>query len=164
MSFLNSMDISASGLTAQRKRLDIIAENVANVDTTRTEKGGAYRRKLVVFEDNAGNYTFREHFRRATNLRNDVFQRADLGSHKKVRGTYKPGVKVKEIIEDQSELKLEYNPEHPDADEYGYVERPNVNMLEETIDSMSATRSYQANLTVLNAIKLMSQKAIEIGK
>ncbi len=156
MSFLNSMNISASALTAQKQRLDIIAENVSNIDTTRTEAGGPYRRKMVVFEDKAGDVSFKD------SLDNAIIQRDANG--KIVRRDYSPGVRVNDIVEDQSELKTEYNPEHPDADENGYVRLPNVNMLEETIDSLSATRSYQANVTVLNAIKLMAQKALEIGR
>ncbi len=156
MAFLNSMNISASGLTAQRQRLDIISENIANIDTTRTEAGGPYRRKMVVFEDKAGDVPFKDA------LRNAIVQRGPDG--KLLRRTYSPGVRVSNIIEDEAPFKLEYNPEHPDADENGYVRRPNVNMLEETIDSISATRSYQANVTVLNAVKAMATKALEIGK
>ncbi|MFV0517519.1 MAG: flagellar basal body rod protein FlgC [Aminipila sp.] len=156
MSFLSSMNISASALTAQRQRLDIISENVSNVDTTRTEAGGPYRRKMVVFEDKAGDVSFKD------SLQNAVIQRD--GNGRIVRRDYAPGVRVSDIIEDQSEFKTQYNPSHPDADENGYVRLPNVDMLEETIDSMSATRSYQANVTVLNAVKLMAQKALEIGK
>ncbi|QIB68368.1 flagellar basal body rod protein FlgC [Aminipila butyrica] len=156
MSFLNSLNISASALTAQRQRLDIISENVANIDTTRTEAGGAYRRKLVVLEDKAGDLSFKDSLNRAV-VEKDANGRL-------VRQDYSPGVRVSAIVEDQSALKTEYNPQHPDADADGYVQRPNVNMLEETIDSMSASRSYQANVVVLNAVKLMAQKALEIGK
>ncbi|QAT41989.1 flagellar basal body rod protein FlgC [Aminipila luticellarii] len=156
MSFLNSMNISASALTAQRQRLDIISENVANIDTTRTEAGGPYRRKMVVFEDKAGDVSFKDSLNQA------ILEKDEDG--KMIRRDYSPGVRVSGIIEDQSDFKTEYNPEHPDADANGYVRLPNVNMLEETIDSMAATRSYQANVTVLNAVKMMAQKALEIGK
>lgn len=156
LSFLSSMNISASALTAQRQRLDVISENVSNIDTTRTEAGGPYRRKMVVFEDKAGDVSFKD------SLNNAIIERGANG--RVVRRDYAPGVRVNDIVEDQSEFKTEYNPGHPDADENGYVKLPNVNMLEESIDSMSATRSYQANVTVLNAVKLMAQKALEIGK
>ncbi|QHI71980.1 flagellar basal body rod protein FlgC [Aminipila terrae] len=156
MSFLNSMNISASALTAQRQRLDIISENVANIDTTRTEAGGPYRRKMVVFEDKAGDVSFKD------SLNNAILEKDSSG--RMVRRDYSPGVRVSNIVQDQSDFKTEYNPENPDADQNGYVKLPNVNMLEETIDSMSATRSYQANVTVLNAVKLMAQKALDIGK
>ena len=155
MSFLSSMDISASALTAQRQRLDIISENISNVDTTRTEAGGPYRRKTVVFEAKVGDVSFKDSL-------NDAIERKKNGD-RTVRTTT-PGVRVAAIVEDQSALKTEYNPEHPDADENGYVQLPNVNMLEEMIDSMSATRSYQANVTVLNAVKSMASKALEIGR
>lgn len=157
MSFLSSMNICASALTAQRQRLDIISENVSNIDTTRTENGeGPYRRKLVVFEDKAGDVSFKD------SLNNAVLQRNENG--RMVRRDTLPGVRVSAIIEDENEFKTEYNPEHPDADADGYLRLPNVNILEETIDSMSASRSYQANVTALNAVKLMAQQALEIGR
>lgn len=149
MSFLNSFDISASGMSAQRIRMDIAAENIANVETTRTEAGGAYQRKDVVFES-FGNGSFREALRSAQAGRGFRGQRA--------------GVRVSGIITDDREMKRVYNPNHPDADELGYVSYPNVDILKETVDSMSATRSYEANVTALNAMKAMAQKALEIGK
>ena len=148
MSFLSSFDISASGLTAERQRLDIAAENLSNTNTTRTESGGPYRRKMVVLQEIGDNTTFRSHLARASRL-----QRTNQG-----------GVRVAEIVEDQRDLIPVYNPEHPDADENGYVQMPNVDWVKETIDGMSATRSYEANITAFNAIKLMAQKALEIGK
>ena len=148
MSFLNSFDISASGLTAQRQRLDVASENIANWNTTRTESGGTYRRKMVVLQEIGDNSSFRSHLAKASQLQNGN------------RG----GVRVAEIVEDQRDLIPVYNPEHPDADEDGYVQMPNVDWVKETIDGMSATRSYEANITAFNAIKLMAQKALEIGK
>ncbi len=145
MSFLSAFNICASGLTAQRKRLDVASENIANIETTRTESGNPYRRKMVVLEEIGDNTTFRSHLARASRL-----QRTNQG-----------GVRVAEIVED---LIPVYNPEHPDADEDGYVQMPNVDWVKETIDGMSATRSYEANITAFNAIKLMAQKALEIGK
>lgn len=146
MAFLNSLNISASGMTAQRLRLDIASENIANIDTTRTEAGGAYKRKMVVFQSIDEQNSFKRSLSKAI----------DDGAKK--------GVQVTEIIEDQRPSKLVYNPEHPDADISGYVEMPNVDLLKETIDSMSATRSYEANITSFNAMKLMATKALEIGK
>lgn len=150
MAFLSSFDICASGLSAQRLRMDIAAENVSNIDTTRTEAGGAYRRKLVVFESYGSTSSFREAMRNA--------------AQGKGINTRACGVRVADIVEDDREMKMVYNPEHPDADESGFVEMPNVDLLKETVDSMSATRSYDANVTALNAMKLMAQKALEIGK
>ena len=152
MAFLSSFDICASGLSAQRLRMDIAAENIANIDTTRTQGGGSYRRKDVVFES-FGSTSFRESLRNASLGR---------GYTSTVQGGN--GVRVADIIEDDREMKRVYNPEHPDADADGYVNLPNVDLLKETVDSMSATRSYEANITAFNAMKLMAQKALEIGK
>ncbi len=147
MSFLSSFDISASGMTAQRQRLDVASENISNIETTRTESGGPYRRKLVVLEEKPST-SFRSEF--YSRLRKSVSE--------------KGGVQVAEIIEDQRDLNPVYNPEHPDANEDGYVMMPNVDYVKETVDAMSATRSYEANITAFNAIKLMAQKALEIGR
>lgn len=149
MAFLSSFDISASGMSAQRLRMDIAAENIANIDTTRTEAGGPYRRKDIVFES-FGAGSFQEAMRNASRGAGFASRHA--------------GVRVSGIIEDTRELKQVYNPDHPDADEEGYVSLPNVDLLKETVDSMSATRSYEANVTALNAMKAMAQKALEIGK
>ena len=147
MSFLNALNISASGMTAERMRLDIAAENIANINTTRTENGGPYRRKMVVFEpieDNSFASAFRSELSRQNN---------NAG-----------GVRVAQIVEDPSDFRMVYNPEHPDADENGYVQMPNVDLLKETVDSMAASRAYDANLTAFNTIKTMASKALEIGK
>ena len=149
MSFLSEFDICGSGLTAQRMRLDIASENITNMETTRTEAGGPYRRKMVVLEEIQEN-SFRSQFAKALN-----------GGISKGPSA---GVRVAEIREDQRDFIPVYNPEHPDAGEDGYVLMPNVDLVKETVDGMSATRSYEANLTMFNAIKLMAQKALEIGK
>ncbi len=143
MSFLNSLNISGSGLTAQRLRMDVISENIANIDTTRTENGGPYRRKMVVLSS-------------TSDFKNLLVQ--NLNDYEA------GGVEVTDIIEDQSEFKLVYNPEHPDADENGYVSMPNVDSLKETVDMMEAYRAYQANVTALNTTKQMAVKALEIGR
>ena len=147
MSFLSSFDISASGLTAERQRLDIAAENISNSETTRTASGGPYRRKMVVLEEIPSTSTFRTRFNSLLN-----------------RTASKGGVKVTEIVEDQRDLNPVYNPDHPDANEEGYVMMPNVDLVKETVDGMSATRSYEANITAFNAMKLMAQRALDIGK
>lgn len=146
MSFLDSFDISASGLTAERQRLDIASENLANTNTTRTESGGTYRRKMVVLQE-VPSTSFRSRFNSLLN-----------------RIAAKGGVQVTEIVEDQRDLNPVYNPDHPDADEDGYVMMPNVDPVKETIDAMSATRSYEANITAFNAMKLMAQRALDLGK
>ncbi|MFV0314015.1 MAG: flagellar basal body rod protein FlgC [Anaerotignum sp.] len=147
MAFLNAMNISASGLTAQRARLDITSENIANVNTTRTEAGEPYRRRMVVFETEEKT-NFKEIFNsKATSKYAD-----------------QQGVIVREIIEDESDYKSVYDPTHPDADERGYVLMPNVDLLKETIDSMEASRAYDANVTAFNALKAMATKGLEVGK
>ena len=145
MGFLESFHISASGMAAERFRMRIASENIANVDTTRTENGGAYRRKNVVLESKKGTF-------------DRALQRAGKTSGRNA------GVRVAAVIADDRELKHVYRPDHPDADENGYVDLPNVDLIKETIDSMEATRAYEANVTAFNAIKLMSQKALEIGR
>ncbi len=143
MSFLKGMDISASALTAQRVRMDVIAENLANINTTRTADGTPYRRRYVVMQQRE-DQTFAGMLEKATARSN--------GS----------GVRVTEILEDESPFKLDYNPDHVDANEEGYVEMPNVDLTVEMVDMMAATRSYEANVTATNAIKSMALKALEI--
>lgn len=143
MGFLNSMDISASALTAQRVRMDVIAENLANINTTRTVDGTPYQRRYVVFQQREG----------------DTFSRYLDNAQARAAGE---GVRVTEIREDTSPFKLDYNPEHPDANEEGYVQMPNVDLAVEMVDMMAATRSYEANVTAINAVKSMALKALEI--
>ena len=145
MAFLQSMDITASALTAQRLRMDVVAENVANINTTRTANGQPYRRRYVVFQQ-------KEETPFSAQLNNSL------------SGTAGSGVRFTEIAEDPSEFKLDYNPTHPDADEFGYVRMPNVELAREMVDMMSATRSYEANITVMNSTKSMAMSALDIGK
>lgn len=149
MSIFNSFNASASALTAQRLRMDVISSNMANAETTRAtidENGDyvPYRRKMTAFQP-AGS-SFRSHLHHAKNSREAT------------------GVRVTRITEDQTPFKLVYNPGHPDANDEGYVQLPNVDPLKEMVDLMSATRSYEANVTALNASKSMLMKALEIGK
>jgi len=144
MGFLGGMDISASGLTAQRLRMDVISENIANIDTTRTEDGTPYSRKYVVLQER-------------TNKFSDILSSSS-------KGTAVSGVKVSEIGEDTAQGELSYNPTHPDADENGYVEMPNVDITQEMVDMISAYRSYEANVTAFNAYKDMAIKTLEIGR
>jgi flagellar basal-body rod protein FlgC len=144
MGFLSSLDISASALTAQRLRMDVISENIANVDTTRTANGEPYRRRVAVLSPRTGE-SFSAYMNNA-------------------EGTVGSGVVVSSIETDNSDFKLEYDPEHPDADANGYVRLPNVDVSREMIDMISATRFYEANVTALNATKSMAMKALEIGK
>ena len=145
MGFLDSLNISASGLTAQRLRMDVISENIANADTTRTDSGEPYRRKYVVFSANSANASFSSYL-------NGISEDSPFG-----------GVVVSEIGEDQSDFMLEYDPTNADANEDGYVELPNVDIAQEMVDMISAYRSYEANVTAFNASKDMAVKALEIG-
>ncbi|KHL96471.1 flagellar basal body rod protein FlgC [Paenibacillus sp. IHB B 3415] len=148
MNFGSSFGISASALTAQRLRMDVISSNIANAETTRASvvdgKAVPYRRKLVVLET-----------AQADSFSNILDSKMSGGSE---------GVKVKSIIEDNSPLKPVYNPSHPDADVDGYVYMPNVDLTKEMVDMLSASRSYEANVTMLNASKAMVGKALEIGR
>ncbi|KAA9006387.1 flagellar basal body rod protein FlgC [Paenibacillus spiritus] len=148
MNFGSSFGISASALTANRLRMDVISSNVANAETTRASvvdgKAVPYRRKMVVLESTEG----------------DSFSNI----LKSKMGSGDEGVRVKSIVEDPSPLKPVYNPTHPDADSDGYVYMPNVDIAKEMVDMLSASRSYEANVTMLNATKAMVSKALEIGK
>ena len=156
MSFMNSINIIGSGLTAQQLRLDIVAENVTNSQTTRTENGGgAYRRKLVVFEALSGRDTFWAALARASNGLISNTEAAPVAG----------GVRVAEIVEDEDDpMKMVYDPSHPDANEDGYVELPNVDMVMEMADAMAATRAYASNVTAFNTLKTVLSSGLEIGR
>ncbi|SHG92433.1 flagellar basal body rod protein FlgC [Tepidibacter thalassicus] len=145
MSIFNSINISSSGLTAERLRMDVISKNIANANTTRTANGTPYRRQVVTFKA-VENNSFKDYLSKS--LSKNIGQ----------------GVEVESIKEDTSAFKKVYDPGHPDADKDGYVLMPNVNIVTEMVNMISATRSYEANVTALNASKSMMMKALEIGK
>jgi len=145
MDFLSSFNISGSGLTAQKLRMDVISQNIANAEVTRTGNGAPYRRKMVVLSSIKNNESFKDVLNKASEMKAG-------------------GVQVKQIVEDQSAFVPVYNPNHPDANEDGYVMLPNVNTAQEMIDMMSASRAYEANVTAFNATKSMVLKALEIGR
>lgn len=145
MDFLSSLNISGSGLTAQKLRMDVISQNIANAEVTRTEDGTPYRRKMVVLSSLNEGSSFKDVLDNATTVQAS-------------------GVKVQSIVEDQSDLVPVYNPSHPDANEEGYVMMPNVNTAQEMVDMLSASRAYEANITAFNATKAMALKALEIGR
>lgn len=155
MAFLSSMNITASGLTAQQLRLDVISENISNINTTRTENGDeAYRRKMIVLEAEDGRDSFRSILARtAGNMQLPTGAISNNG-----------GVRVSAIVEDESEFKLQYDPTHPDANEEGYVEMPNIDLIKEITDAMAATQAYSANVTAFNTLKTVATRALEIGK
>lgn len=145
MGLFTSFDTSASGLTAQRYRMDIISQNVANANTTRTEDGTPYRRKVVVFEEKGGRTSF-----------DSVLGR--------VKDNYAgKGVRVSKVTEDQwTEMKKVYDPSHPDADENGYVMYPNVDIVTEMTNLIDASRAYEANATAFSASKSIATKGLNI--
>ncbi|MGA1847107.1 flagellar basal body rod protein FlgC [Deferribacter abyssi] len=133
MSFFDVLKISATGLSAQRIRINVISSNLANANTTRTKEGGPYKRKDIVFREI-------------------------------LNGELAGGVKVEKVIEDEKPPVLKYDPGHPDANEEGYVAYPNINPIEEMVNMLEASRSYEANVTVLNTAKQLALKALEIGR
>ncbi len=145
MRLFASMNTSGSGMTAERLRMDVIAGNLANANTTRSLHGHTYRRRLPIFAER---------------------------SHAPLRGwaghqfgaTQSGGVQVAGIVEDPSPLRREYQPDHPDADEEGYVEFPNVDVVREMVDLMTASRAYEANATVIDVTKQMASRALELGR
>jgi len=141
MNFLISLETSASGLYVQRKRMDVIAGNLANLETTRTENGGPYRRKMVVMSTKQPDQGF-----------NNIFS------------LQIEGVQIEDIVEDKSPFKKVYNPSHPDADNQGYLRKPNVDLIVETTNMLMARRAFEANLAVTKQIKEMVLKALEIGR
>ncbi len=149
MGLFDNFNINASGLTAQRYRMDVIAQNVANANTTRTEDGTPYVRKVVTFEEKNG---------KGIGSFNTIFGRAASrwkGHGVKVSGTY----------EDKStEGNMVYDPSHPDADENGYVTYPNVNIITEMTNLIDASRSYEANATAFNASKSIAQQGLTMGQ
>lgn len=149
MRLFQSINNSATGLTAQRLRMDAISDNLANVNTTRAKRLAdgtwvPYRRKMVVFEQRKNDF--------ASMLGNE------MGNNSQ------GGVKVAGIVEDKEPFKMVYNPSHPDANAQGYVLMPNVNTVTEMVDMISATRAYEANVTAVNSSKSMALKALEIGR
>ncbi|GGG12436.1 flagellar basal body rod protein FlgC [Paenibacillus abyssi] len=149
MKLNNGFDASASALTAQRLRMDVISSNIANAETTRG--------KLV-------NGQFEPYIRKLTVMEPIKPKFSDVLNREMSHGQASGGVKVTQIMNDRTPSKLVYNPSHPDADAAGYVKMPNVDVLKEMVDMISATRSYEANVTALNATKSMFVKALEIGK
>jgi flagellar basal-body rod protein FlgC len=145
MNFLDALHTSSSGLSAQRLRMNVISSNLANIHTTRTPEGGAYRRKDVVFAAHPVRHSF-------GNVLNSQIS-SGLSE-----------VRVLGIITDPRPPLTKYDPQHPDANEEGYVTVPNINLIGEMVNMISATRSYEANVAAINATKKMAMKALEIGR
>ena len=145
MDFFDAMHTSSSGLSAQRLRMNLISGNLANVSTTRTKEGGPYRRKEAIF---------------AARPLEESFQKILSDRQNKQLSM----VQVDRVIEDSNPPVMKYDPQHPDADEKGYVAMPNINVMEEMVNMISATRGYEANVTALKAAKDMAATALTIGK
>jgi len=141
-----AFDIASSGLTAERLRMDIISNNIANVNTTKTVDGDPYRRQLPVFEA--------------------VFDRAMADEEKVKQGKAfnGKGVRVEQIVQDKSKFKTVYDPTHPHADDKGYVHFPNVNIVKEMVDMITASRAFEANVTALSTTRQMFNSALTIGQ
>lgn len=144
MSLLSALSISASGMSAQRQRTELLVENLANSDTTRTPEGGPYRRKDAVFTSDPSAADFSSMFE------------SEMGS-----GT---GVRVSEVITDQRDPEKRYLPGHPDADKDGYVAYPRMNPAEDMVDLLGASRGYQANVSAVSAVKDMIQRSLDLFK
>ncbi len=143
MGMLDILRISSSGMKAQRTRMEAIATNLANVHSTKTEEGGPFRKKEVVFSPD------------------DVSEGASFGSTLEKR---MEGVKIEQVVESPKPFERTYDPFHPHADKDGYLSLPNVNVMEEMSDMVAATRAYEANVTVAGSVKQMFQKSLEIGQ
>ena len=165
MDLMNAAKISGTALAAHRHKLNVIAENLANVDTTRTEEGGPYRRKMVIFKgDDIDSFKSVIEKKQAKEKSYGIeFSPIEFDSDQKEDNG--EGVKVDQVVRSQEDFRLVYNPAHPDADpNTGYVKMPNVDHLTEIADMMVARRSYEASVTALSATKDMIAKALEIGK
>jgi flagellar basal-body rod protein FlgC len=150
MGLTSAIRTTASGLTAQRLRMDIISNNLANANSTRTNEGGAYKRQTPVFEPILKSKT--------------MFSLAGFGAPPTTAEDLAGGVRVTAVTQDMRQGKLSYEPGHPDANADGYVEYPNVNVVSEMTDMISATRSYEANVTAMQSLKNMAMKALELGR
>lgn len=145
MSFMNILDIGASALSAERKHLNVISMNLANAKTTRTPEGGPYQRKTVYFQ--------------ATPVETPFGQAMQSELQRELRG-----VKAQMVVNDNRPFKLVYDPGHPDADQEGYVKMPDINVVEEMANMLTAMRTYEANVSTITTSKAMFNKALEIGK
>ena len=161
MAFLSHFNISVSALSAQRLRLEVIQHNVANMQTTRTEDGGPYRRQVVVFGENK---PFKNLQLGREYVTHRSFSRMVEMSLAERRQRSLQGVQVVEIVEDQTPFTPVFDPPHPDADADGYYYLPNVDLATEMSDSLAATRAYEANLTIFDELKNMAARALTIGR
>lgn len=162
----SGLNISATGLRAQRVRQNVISSNLANAETTRTPEGGAYKRQHVVLEADPvefDQFLVKSQDKISGDRTQDGHIRIPQPEWPLAQENIGSGVKVVEIAKDTGPDKLVYNPSHPDADADGYVHMPNVNVVEEMVDMISATRAYEANTTAFNSTKAMLMKALDLA-
>ncbi len=160
MAFLSSINIVGSGLTAQQLRLDVISENITNMQTTRTEDGeGAYRRKVVEFQSDTGKDGFRMALARAAAADHGVVHTVANRGFENAGG-----VRVTAILEDDTPNPIIYDPSHPDANEDGYLEMPNVTLVKEVTDAMAASQAYSADVTAFNTLKQVISRGLDITR
>ena len=167
MSFFNSMNVAASGLTAQRARMDVHAQNLANIDTTRTAEGGPYQRRVAVFEERRENMnSFAAMFDRLVRGQQGIQSAVGFdAAFNRLSGRPQEGrgVRVHSIVTDETPGPRVHDPGHPDADAEGYVMRPNVNVVGEMVNMISASRSYEANITSINITRGMMNRTLEMS-
>jgi flagellar basal-body rod protein FlgC len=156
MGFMDSLNTSASGMTAERLRMDVISNNLANASTTRSANGQPFRRQMVMLAPGETNF--------ASTLAAFDHSNSYAGILSTEQASQLGGVKATGIVDDQTPFKQVYDPGNPDANPQGYVLMPNVNVITEMVDMMGATRAYEADVTAVNSAKGMAQKALEIGK
>ncbi|WP_218961209.1 flagellar basal body rod protein FlgC [Desulfobotulus mexicanus] len=162
---IKSFKIGGTALSAHRMKMNVIAQNLANVDTTRTEEGGPYRRKMVVYEGRQLEEIPLGLQKAEARENYDDLGFYEMFERERDRGGDQRGVKVTDVVQSQEDFRLVYNPSHPDADPVtGYVAMPNVDHLTEMADMLVARRAYEASITVMNNTKAMMMKALEIGK
>lgn len=161
MAFLSSFDISGYGLSAQRFRINIISSNIANANTTRTDEGGPYRRREVIFKA----FDFNEVLNQKLGQNNNLLKYEDPLDEEEYEKEPKPpimSVYVDKIVRDDSEFNMKYDPSHPDANDQGYVAYPNINPVVEMADLVEATRAYEANVAAFQSVKMMANSAISM--
>jgi len=151
MSFIDSLNVSATGMSAERLRMDVIANNLANANSTHSADGGPFRRKEVVLSPGQPSFA------------DTLAAMADSSGAVSAQQTM-TGVRVTGIVSDQTPFKETYDPGNPDADKRGYVKTPNIDTVTEMVDMMTASRAYEADVTAVNAAKSMAEKALDIGK
>ncbi|MDH3892615.1 MAG: flagellar basal body rod protein FlgC [candidate division Zixibacteria bacterium] len=160
---LNAIEVSSQGLSIQRARMNTVARNIANAETTRTEEGGPYRRRRVLVEEEKVRTGFRNLIKHAgTQLSRTSKKHIPAHSNLVTRNVETPTVDFDEAVDTESNFKIVHDPSHPDADAEGYVEMPDVEIVTEMVDMMAATRAYEANTVAISAAKKMAESAMDI--